>query len=92
MPIDNLPRQSAADKEGMVQHPSHYTWLKDLCGVEPIDICQHLDFCCGNALKYLLRKGKSEAGLTTREQRIRDLQKAAYYIQREIKLIEHAKR
>ena len=25
-----------------VNHPSHYTWLKDLCGIEPIDICKHL--------------------------------------------------
>lgn len=27
-----------------VNHPSHYTWLKDLCGIEPLDICRHLDF------------------------------------------------
>lgn len=31
-------------KSEQVSHPSHYAWLKDLCGVEPLDICRHLDF------------------------------------------------
>ncbi len=74
-----------------VSHPSHYKWLKDLCGVEPIDICRHLDFNIGCAVKYLLRKGKREMNLSDKEQRIQDLKKAAFYIQDEIKLLSDGK-
>ena len=74
-----------------VSHPSHYAWLKDLCGVEPLDICRHLDFNTGNAIKYLLRKDKVDGNKTNTEKRIEDLHKAAFYIQDEIKLLEHGK-
>lgn len=40
------------EKAEMVNHPDHYAWLKKLCGIEPIDICRHLDFNCGSAVKY----------------------------------------
>ena len=72
-----------------VSHPSHYAWLKDLCGVEPLDICRHLDFNTGNAIKYLLRKDKVDGNKTKTEKRIEDLHKAVFYIQDEIKLLEH---
>lgn len=36
--------EAANGKSEQVSHPSHYAWLKDLCGVEPSDICRHLDF------------------------------------------------
>lgn len=76
-------------KTEQVSHPSHYAWLKDLCGVEPIEICQHFDFSVGNALKYLMRNGKVERNLTEKEQRIQDLEKAIYYIKNEIDLIKN---
>ena len=76
-------------KEEQVSHPSHYAWLKDLCGVEPLDICRHLDFNTGNAIKYLLRKDKVDGNKTKTEKRIEDLHKAVFYIQDEIKLLEH---
>lgn len=76
-------------KTWQVSHPSHYAWLKDLCGVEPLDICRHLDFNTGNAIKYLLRKDKVDGNKTKTEKRIEDLRKAAFYIQDEIKLLEH---
>jgi hypothetical protein len=72
-----------------VSHPSHYAWLKDLCGVEPLDICRHLDFNTGNAIKYLLRKDKVDGNKTKTEKRIEDLRKAVFYIQDEIKLLGH---
>ena len=72
-----------------VSHPSHYAWLKDLCGVEPLDIWRHLDFNTGNAIKYLLRKDKVDGNKTKTEKRIEDLLKAVFYIQDEIKLLEH---
>ena len=76
-------------KAEQVSHPSHYAWLKDLCGVEPLDICRHLDFNTGNAIKYLLRKDKVDGNKTKTEKRIEDLHKAVFYIQDEIKLLEH---
>lgn len=67
-----------------VEHPVHYAWLKDLCGVEPLDICRHLDFNTGNAIKYLLRKDKMDGNKTKTEKRIEDLRKAIFYINDEI--------
>lgn len=75
-------------KTEQVSHPSHYAWLKDLCGVEPIEICRHFDFSIGNALKYLMRKGKADGDKTEEEKRIEDLRKAIFYINDEIKRIE----
>ena len=72
------------NRQEMVSHPSHYSWLTNLCGVEPIDICRHFNFNVGNALKYLMRKGKVENDMTATEQRIQDLLKAQFYINCEI--------
>ena len=79
------------EKEEMVNHPNHYAWLKELCGIEPIDICRHLDFNCGSAVMYLLRKGKKEMNLSEREQRMQDLSKAIFYLKDEIKMLENQK-
>lgn len=81
--------ESANKKVEQVSLPSHYTWLRDLCDVEPLDICRHLDFNTGNAIKYLLRKDKVDGNKTKTEKRIEDLRKAVFYIQDEIKLWEH---
>lgn len=80
---------SENEKTEQVYHPSRYAWLKDLCGVEPLDICRCLDFNIGNAIKYLLRKDKVDGNKTKTEKRIEDLRKAVFYIQDEIKLLEH---
>ena len=82
-------KELTINKTEQVYHPSHYAWLKDLCGVEPLDICRHLDFNTGNAIKYLLRKDKVDGNKTKTEKRIEDLLKAVFYIQDEIKLLEH---
>ena len=74
--------------EDKVNHPSHYTWLKDICGIEVIDITRHLDFDLGNAIKYILRAGhKSEEGYDDTAKEIEDLQKAIFYINDKIKLL-----
>lgn len=58
-----------------VNHPSHYTSHQS--GVECIQVTEHMNFCLGNAMKYIWRAGlKGDA--------IEDLEKAAFYIQREI--------
>lgn len=87
--VSVFANESANKNTEQVSHPSHYAWLKDLCGVEPLDICRHLDFNTGNAIKYLLRKDKVDGNKTKTEKRIEDLHKAVFYIQDEIKLLEH---
>ena len=75
--------------EDKVNHPSHYCWLKELCGIEVIDITRHLDFDLGNAIKYILRAGhKSEEGYSEADKTIEDLQKAIFYLNDEIELIK----
>lgn len=77
--------------EERVNHPSHYKWLKDLCGIEPQDVCRHLNFNLGNAVKYILRCGhKSEDGLTDRQKAAEDLRKAIWYLRDEIEYLNGA--
>jgi len=75
--------------EDKVNHPSHYTWLKELCGIEVIDITRHMDFDLGNAIKYILRCGhKEELGYSNKEKTIEDLRKAVFYINDKIEMLE----
>ena len=60
-----------------VNHPKHYT--SHPSGVECIKVTEHLNFCIGNAIKYLWR-----AGLKDGNSDIQDLKKAVWYIEREI--------
>lgn len=77
------PNPKAEDK---VNHPSHYTWLKNLCGIEVIDIVRHMGFNLGNVVKYVLRAGhKSEKGYSDFDKEIEDLKKAKWYLEDEIK-------
>lgn len=73
-------------KNDKVNHPSHYTWLKELAGIEVIDITRHMNFNLGNCIKYILRAGhKEEQGYSNLEKNIEDLYKARFYIEDEIK-------
>ena len=59
----------------LVNHPPHYK--SHPSGVECIQVTEHMNFCLGNAVKYIWRadlKGDS----------IQDLEKAAWYLDREI--------
>lgn len=72
-----------------VNHPKHYTWLKEKCGIEVIDITRHLDFDTGNAIKYLLRAGhKEDASMSEQQKELEDLQKAVWYINDKINQIK----
>lgn len=67
--------------EDNVNHPSHYTWLKEKCGIEVIDITRHLDFDTGNAIKYILRAGKKkDSSMQDNAKCIEDLKKAIWYL------------
>ena len=63
-----------------VNHPTHYCSHES--GIECIQITEHMNFCLGNAVKYIWR-----AGLKS-DKPIEDLKKAAWYIKREIARIE----
>lgn len=73
-----------------VNHPAHYT--SDPSGVECIQITKYRDFCIGNAIKYLWRAGlKSDSNVTDKEKEIEDLQKAIWYINEKIKMLQNGK-
>jgi hypothetical protein len=80
--IDDLGKE--LNKYDNVNHPSHYTWLKELCGIEVLDITRHLDFNTGNAVKYLLRAGRKDPKKT-----IEDLEKAIFYIKDKINMLKN---
>lgn len=65
-------------------NPSHYK--SHPSGIECITIAEHYNFCIGNAIKYLWRAGhKSATPATT------DLEKAIWYIQREVTRLTRGK-
>lgn len=75
-----------------INHPKHYSWLIDKCGIEVIDITRHLDFDLGNAIKYILRAGKkpiNDLNNNTNEAAIQDLKKAIWYIEDKIIMLEN---
>lgn len=68
------------ESEDVVDNPRHYR--SHPSGIECIEISEHMSFCLGNALKYIWRAGKKT------ESPIQDLQKAAWYLEREILRLE----
>jgi hypothetical protein len=62
-------------KIDLINHPPHY--MAHPSGVECIEITEHLNFCIGNAVKYLWRT--DEKG-----DPVENLKKAVFYIDREI--------
>jgi hypothetical protein len=58
-------------------NPKHYR--SHPSGIECIEITEHMNFCLGNATKYIWRAGLKESS-TKKE----DLLKAIWYIQREL--------
>lgn len=62
-----------------VNHPSHYT--NHPSGVECIQVTEHMNFCLGNAIKYIWRAD-------LKNDRLEDLKKARWYLDREIEKLE----
>jgi hypothetical protein len=73
-----------SDASSVVDHPPHYTTHPS--GVECINITEHMNFCLGNAVKYIWR-----SGLKNSESPVTDLQKAKWYIERELARLEKEK-
>tara|TARA_B100000925_G_C21932017_1_gene440692 strand:+ start:511 stop:729 length:219 start_codon:yes stop_codon:yes gene_type:complete len=63
-------------KKEEVNHPDHYL---QSTGFEVIDVIEawDLNFCLGNAVKYIAR-----AGIKNPEKKKQDLEKAMWYIER----------
>ncbi|MFE2075214.1 DUF3310 domain-containing protein [Streptomyces misionensis] len=78
---DLAPVGSSEPEPDNVHHPSHYTWLPN--GVEVIDITENLTNNLGNVVKYVLRAGRK-----SQKTHLEDLQKAAWYLQREINRVQ----
>jgi hypothetical protein len=60
-----------------VDHPSHYNQIK---GVECIDVAEQMNFNLGSALKYIWR-------CEDKWDKVEDLRKAIWYLEREIQRI-----
>jgi len=58
-----------------VNYPAHY--VNHPSGIECIQITEHMNFCLGNAVKYIWRADEKGSD-------IEDLKKAVWYIEREI--------
>jgi hypothetical protein len=61
-------------------NPAHYTRFP---GIEVIQLTEHLNYCRGNAVKYIARAGEKDP---TKE--LEDLRKAAWYINREVSRLQ----
>lgn len=68
----------------LVNHPQHYT--NHPSGIECIEVTEHMGFNLGSAIKYIWR-------CDLKNNAIEDLEKAAWYVQRELakrkKLLEN---
>ena len=64
-----------------VNQPPHYT--QHPSGVECIAVTEHMNFCLGNAVKYIWRAG-------LKGDTVEDLKKAVFYLNREISRLEKA--
>ena len=68
-----------------VDHPPHYN--RHPAGIEAIDVCEHMNFCLGNAMKYIWRAD-------FKDNDIEDLKKAIWYLNREVERregVEHGR-
>lgn len=86
--IDNKEKHSfclarAHTKYDPVSKPKHYNVHPS--GMECIDITRHMNFNLGNSIKYIWRAGE-------KGDKVEDLKKAVWYLQDEIKRIEHERK
>lgn len=63
----------------VIDHPAHYN--AHPAGIECIDVVEELGFNVGNAMKYLWRQG-------LKGDRREDLEKARWYVSREIERLD----
>lgn len=80
-PVQKVVKKRAKEKlfSDVVNSPAHYTYG----GIETIDFIEakQLNYHCGNVIKYVSRAGK-------KGERLEDLRKAQWYLNREIERLE----
>ena len=74
--------RDSSENSDSVSHPAHYAygWSN---GAEVIDLTEHLSFCAGNVVKYVCRAGRKDP-----DKHVEDLEKARWYLDREIKRVQ----
>jgi hypothetical protein len=72
-------------KKEMVDHPKHYGGKDNPYEAIKVIEAWGLGFCLGNTIKYISRAGKKENTL-------QDLEKALWYLEREVKKLKDAKK
>ena len=65
-----------------VNHPSHYNQGRIECIEYILD--KEMNFCRGNAVKYITRAGQKDP-----DKEIEDLEKAVFYLNREIERLKN---
>lgn len=69
-------------KMEMVNHPQHYGGENNTYEAIKVIEAWNLDFCLGNAVKYISRAGKKDVS-----KELEDLNKAVWYLNRRIEQI-----
>jgi hypothetical protein len=78
-----VPPTAVQAAEDVVNNPSHYGGANNMYETIKVIEAWSLDFCLGNAVKYISRAGKKDP---TKE--LEDLKKARWYIERRIQQLE----
>ena len=88
-PEDQSKRDTRRDMEDLeryqhnsVNHPDHYGGEDNTYEAIKIIEAYNLNFSLGNAIKYILRAGKKNSNT------VEDLEKAKWYVQRQIEFLE----
>jgi len=71
-------------KKELVNHPNHYGGVNNPYEAIKVIEAWRLSFCLGNTVKYISRAGK-------KDDVIQELEKALWYLQREIKNLKDGK-
>ena len=69
-------------RNNSVNHPDHYGGENNTYEAIKIIEAYDLNFSLGNAIKYIIRAGKKNSNT------IEDLEKAKWYVQRQIEFLE----
>ena len=76
----NVAQEEANEAPDAI-NPAHYQGFSN--GAQVVDITEHLSFSAGSAIKYLARAGKKDPA-----KHVEDLEKAAWFVQREIQRVK----
>lgn len=83
-PASYKPAKKTSTQDDVIEHPAHYTQ-----GIECMDYIEShkLNYARGNIIKYVTR-----AGLKDASKEVEDLEKARWYLDREIERVKKANR